>query len=115
MITVELVNSHVAGVRGALKLEPEIWPNIAVADTAMILAVIICLLERRPITVAAIQRQLEVRGCTISFRRIKELLKQFEGVNPRKHLWERLPDGAFMSLYQNAPHFPVDWLHGEGA
>jgi hypothetical protein len=114
MITVELVNSHVAGVRGALKLEPEIWPNIAVADTAMILAVIICLLERRPISAAAIQRQLEVRGCTIPFRQIKRLLNDFAGLNPRKHLWERLPNGAFMSLYQNAPNLPVDCLCGEG-
>jgi hypothetical protein len=110
MTTVDLILSRVPGIREVLKHEPEILPNIAAASTATILAVMLCLIERAEHTTTSIHIQLEERGCIICFSRIEALLREFDGSDPRKHLWQQLPDGVFMPLFEGGTDFPDDWL-----
>lgn len=112
MSDVEQVLSRVPGIRGVLDCEPEIRLDMAAASTTTILAVIFCLVERYPHTTGSLRRELYARGCTASFDKLKSLLLLFEGSNPRKFLWERMPDGVFLPLYLNAPHFSEDWFEG---
>ena len=92
------VLSFTSGVRTALRYEPGITPDFALADLSLLLAVMFCIMWNGLVEAPAIYRYLEERGCSLDRDAVYFLLSAFEGDDPDNHLWSVGPCGNYRPI-----------------
>lgn len=104
--SLDFVRDRAPGVLAAMGVEPSIRLSFRDADILTIAVVIHCLILRGIHRPARIFRYLNERRSPFRPAEVTQVLRDFEGADPNRHLWLQLPDGTFDPVLDGDYDFP---------
>ena len=104
-VSTQGIIKNAPAIRRMMQYGPKVGLDLSCADIQTVLVVMFCLMWNSVDDASCIYGRLEAMNCKLDRDSVDFLLHQFDGDDPRVHLWESV-NGSFM------PNF--DLLHEHG-